>query len=100
MSDSKEKEKEKEKEKLVSAVRDWTHFDTLYENHSAQANNAKLMRMKSEQIIIASLKELGMSKSVIRVSGATLSLSLAPSPSLPLNKNQKTEYLKKTLIKT
>lgn len=66
--------------KLINAVRDWTHFDTLYENHSSQANNAKLLRTTSEQIIIAILNESRMAHSIIRVSGATLTLVRQPVP--------------------
>lgn len=62
------------KQTLISSIRNWIHFDNLYENHMAQAINARKLRAKHEQEAIAALKDMKLDKSVIQVSGASLSL--------------------------
>ena len=62
------------KQRLITAVRDWTHFDTLYENHAAQAANARTLRAKAEQDAIQLMKEMHLDRSTIQVSGASLTL--------------------------
>lgn len=62
------------KQTLITSIRNWIHFDNLYENHMAQAINARKLRAKHEQEAIAALKDMKLDKSVIQVSGASLSL--------------------------
>ena len=63
-----------EQQRFINLIREWTHFDNLVENHTAQATNAKTMRTKTEQQVIQLMNELHIEKSVIQVSGARLSL--------------------------
>lgn len=68
------------KEQLTDAIRNWTHMNNLYEQHLAQANNARALRAQHEAEVIRKLHELHMERSTIRVTGATLKLAVDTTP--------------------
>jgi hypothetical protein len=68
------------RQQLGTTIRDWIHMDNLVENHLAQAANAREIRTKHEMESIALIKQLGLDKSTIRVSGAMLSLQKKATP--------------------
>jgi hypothetical protein len=55
-------------------------MDNLYENHAAQASNARALRATHEAEAIRLMKELGIEHSTIRVTGATLNLHRESTP--------------------
>ena len=63
------------KQQLITAIRGWIHMDNLAESFAHQASNARALRNKHEEESIALIKQLGLNKSAIKVSGATLSLT-------------------------
>jgi hypothetical protein len=63
------------KQRLITTIRRWTHYDNMVESLNQQAANARELRDKEEQEAIQLLKELGMSKTKLQISGATLQLS-------------------------
>jgi len=63
------------KQRLVAAIRGWVHMDNLAESHQRQAINARAVRAKHEAEAIDLMKQLGLTKSKIQVSGAELHLS-------------------------
>ena len=71
MADTKDRITEK-KQQIVTAIRNWIHMDNLYESLHHQATNARAVRDKQEEEVLALLNELNLTNSVIQVSGATL----------------------------
>jgi hypothetical protein len=63
------------KTRLSAAIRRWTHFDNLVESFNQQVANNRELREKEEQDAIRLLKDLGMTKTKLQISGATLQLS-------------------------
>ena len=63
------------KQRLVSAIRGWVHMDNLAESHQRQAINARTVRAKHETEAIGLMRQLGLTKSKIQVSGAELHLA-------------------------
>jgi len=68
------------KQRLVTAVRGYIHMDNLVESFNAQATNAREVRSKHEVDALGLIKELGLQKSVIKVSGAQLQLAQRKTP--------------------
>ena len=63
------------KQRLVAAIRGWVHMDNLAESHQRQAINARTVRAKHETEAIGLMRQLGLTKSKIQVSGAELHLA-------------------------
>jgi hypothetical protein len=63
------------KSRLVAAIRGWVHMDNLAESHQRQAMNARAVRAKHEAEAIGLMRQLGLTKSKIQVSGAELHLA-------------------------
>jgi hypothetical protein len=63
------------KQQLALAIRGWIHMDNLAESLTHQAANARKLRNKHEEDSIQLIKQLGLSKSTIKVSGASLALA-------------------------
>lgn len=63
------------KSRLVAAIRGWVHMDNLAESHQRQAMNARAVRAKHETEAVRLIRELGLAKSKIQVSGAELHLA-------------------------
>ena len=63
------------KTQLVTAIRGWVHMDNLAESHQRQAMNARAVRAKHEAEAIGLMRQLGLTKSKIQVSGAELHLA-------------------------
>jgi hypothetical protein len=70
-----EKEKEDPKKQLSTAIRDWIHMDNVAEVHAKQAANARELRAKHEATAIQLIKQMNLTKSTIKVSGASLQLA-------------------------
>jgi hypothetical protein len=70
-----EKEKEDPKKQLSAAIRDWIHMDNVAEVHAKQAANARELRAKHEATAIQLIKQMNLTKSTIKVSGASLQLA-------------------------
>ena len=68
------------KQRLIDSIRGWIHMDNLLENHSAQAANARALRLKHEIDAIALMKQMRLDKSTIQVSGASLTLQRKSTP--------------------
>jgi hypothetical protein len=63
------------KQRLVAAIRGWVHMDNLAESHQRQAINARAVRAKHEAEAIGLMRQLGLTKSKIQISGAELHLA-------------------------
>jgi hypothetical protein len=63
------------KSRLVRAIRGWIHMDNIAETHQRQAIQARELRAKHEEEAVALMRELGLTKSTIQVSGAKLQLA-------------------------
>jgi hypothetical protein len=63
------------KARLVAAIRGWVHMDNLAESHQRQAINARTVRAKHESDAVGLMKQLGLTKSKIQISGAELHLA-------------------------
>ncbi len=63
------------KSRLVAAIRGWVHMDNLAESHQRQAMNARTVRAKHEAEAIGLMRQLGLTKSKIQISGAELHLA-------------------------
>jgi hypothetical protein len=63
------------KQRLVAAIRGWVHMDNLAESHQRQAMNARAVRAKHETEAVGLMRQLGLTKSKIQVSGAELHLA-------------------------
>lgn len=61
--------------RLVRAIRGWIHMDNVAETHQRQAMQARELRAKHEEEAVALMKEMGLTKSTIQVSGARLQLA-------------------------
>ena len=68
------------KQQLTTAIRNWIHMDNLYENHAAQASNARALRATHEAEVIRLMKELRLEHSTIRVTGGALNLHRESTP--------------------
>jgi len=62
------------KARLVAAIRSYVHMDNLAESHARQASNARAERGKQEATAIALMKQMGLTGSTIKVSGAALQI--------------------------
>lgn len=69
------------KQKLIESIRGWVHMDNLYENHAAQASNARALRAKYEKEAIALMKQMRLEGSTIQISGGALALQKKTTPS-------------------
>lgn len=63
------------KTRLVAAIRGWVHMDNLAESHQRQAMNARAVRAKHEAEAISLMRQMGLTKSKIQISGAELHLA-------------------------
>lgn len=63
------------KQQLAAAIRGWIHMDNLTESFMAQAANARKLRAKHEEDSIRLVKQMGLTASTIKVSGASLRLA-------------------------
>jgi len=70
------------KQRLIESIRGWIHMDNLLENHTAQASNARALRSKHEKDAIDIMKQMRLDKSVIQVSGASLSIQRKSAPAV------------------
>jgi hypothetical protein len=70
-----------QRSRLVRAIRGWIHMDNIAETHQRQAMQARELRTKHEVESLTLMKEMGLTKSTIQVSGARLQLA-----------NKKTSY--------
>lgn len=68
------------KQRLITAVRGYVHMDNLVESFNAQAANARTLRAKHETDAIDLMKELGLQKSTLQISGGTLQLTQKKTP--------------------
>ena len=64
------------KQKLIQSIRGWVHMENLAETLNHQATNARKLRSKHEEDAIVLIKQLGLSKSKIQISGASLQLAV------------------------
>ena len=67
--------REDPKAHLVTAIRGWVHMDNLAESHQRQAMNARTVRAKHEAEAVGLMRQLGLTKSKIQISGAELHLA-------------------------
>ena len=67
--------REDPKARLVTAIRGWVHMDNLAESHQRQAINARTVRAKHEAEAVGLMRQLGLTKSKIQISGAELHLA-------------------------
>ena len=63
------------KQRLIQSIRGWVHMENLAESLNHQATNARKLRSQHETDAIGLIKQLGLSKSTIQISGASLQLS-------------------------
>ena len=63
------------KQKLIQSIRGWVHMENLAESLNHQATNARRLRSQHEDDAIGLIKQLGLSKSTIQISGASLQLA-------------------------
>lgn len=63
------------KQRLIQSIRGWVHMENLAESLNHQATNARKLRAQHEADAIGLIKQLGLSKSTIQISGASLQLS-------------------------
>ena len=63
------------KQRLIQSIRGWVHMENLAETLNHQATNARKLRIKHEEDAIGLIKQLGLAKSAIQISGATLQLT-------------------------
>ena len=63
------------KQRLIQSIRGWVHMENLAETLNHQATNARKLRTKHEEDAIGLIKQLGLSKSTIKISGASLQLA-------------------------
>ena len=63
------------KQKLIQSIRGWVHMENLAETLNHQATNARKLRAQHESDAIGLIKQLGLSKSTIQISGASLQLA-------------------------
>ena len=63
------------KQKLIQSIRGWVHMENLAESLNHQATNARKLRAQHESDAIGLIKQLGLSKSTIQISGASLQLA-------------------------
>ena len=63
------------KTRLVTAIRAWVHMDNLVESFQKQATNARALRSKHEADALGLIRQLGLTKSTIQVSGAELTVT-------------------------
>ena len=63
------------KQKLIQSIRGWVHMENLAESLNHQATNARRLRAQHEDDAIGLIKQLGLSKSTIQISGASLQLA-------------------------
>ena len=68
------------KQRLITAVRGYVHMDNLVESFNAQATNARTLRAKHEADAIDLMKQLGLQKSTLQISGGTLQLTQKKTP--------------------
>lgn len=68
------------KQRLITAIRGYIHMDNLVESFNAQATNAREVRSKHEADALTLIKQLGLQRSTIQVSGATLQLAQRRTP--------------------
>jgi hypothetical protein len=69
------------KQRLITAVRSYVHMDNLVESFNVQATNARELRNKHETDAIDLMKQLGLQKSTLQISGGTLQLTERRTPS-------------------
>ena len=69
------------KQQLINSIREWIHMDNLVENLSVQAANARQLRAKHEAGAISLMKQMNLSASTIKVSGAALNIQKKAVPS-------------------
>ncbi len=63
------------RQRLINSVRQYVHMDNMVERFNAQAANARELRSKHETETIQLLKQLGLHKSTLQISGGTLHLA-------------------------
>jgi len=63
------------KQKLIQSIRGWVHMENLAETLNHQATNARKLRAQHESDAIGLIKQLGLTKSTIQISGASLQLA-------------------------
>jgi hypothetical protein len=63
------------KSRLVTAIRSWVHMDNLAESFQKQATNARTLRAKHETEALGLIRQLGLTKSTIQISGAELTVA-------------------------
>jgi len=63
------------KQRLVQSIRGWVHMENLAESLNHQATNARKLRSQHETDAIGLIKQLGLTKSTIQISGASLQLA-------------------------
>ena len=63
------------KQRLIQSIRGWVHMENLAESLNHQATNARKLRAQHESDAIGLIKQLGLSKSTIQISGASLQLA-------------------------
>jgi hypothetical protein len=63
------------KQRLIQSIRGWVHMENLAESLNHQATNARKLRAQHETDAIGLIKQLGLSKSTIQISGASLQLA-------------------------
>ena len=63
------------KQKLIQSIRGWVHMENLAESLNHQATNARKLRSQHESDAIGLIKQLGLTKSTIQISGASLQLA-------------------------
>lgn len=68
------------RQRLITAVRGYVHMDNLVESFNAQAANARELRAKHEGDVIGLMKQLGLQKSTLQISGGTLQLTQKKTP--------------------
>lgn len=62
------------KSRLVQAIRNWVHANNYVETHQRQALNFRKERAGHEADSIALMKQMGLTGSIIQISGAKLQI--------------------------
>ncbi|NCY20959.1 hypothetical protein EBX31_03260 [bacterium] len=68
------------KTRLVQAIRNWVHANNYAETHQRQALNFRKERAGHEAESIALMKQMGLTGSVIQISGAKLQIGRRAAP--------------------
>jgi len=63
------------KQRLIQSIRGWVHMENLAESLNHQATNARKLRAHHESEAIGLIKQLGLTRSTIQISGASLQLA-------------------------